>query len=55
MLLLLDVLVLLGIYTIVIVSRLEAGMCLHGADISEHTTPVEAVLMWTISKYNICI
>ncbi|XP_025202867.1 aminomethyltransferase, mitochondrial isoform X2 [Melanaphis sacchari] len=30
--------------------RLEAGMCLHGADISIETTPVEAALMWTISR-----
>ncbi|XP_003241237.1 aminomethyltransferase, mitochondrial [Acyrthosiphon pisum] len=30
--------------------RLEAGMCLHGADISSETTPVEAALMWTISR-----
>lgn len=31
------------------ISRLEAGMCLHGSDISDRTTPVEAALMWTIS------
>lgn len=30
--------------------RLEAGMCLHGSDISTKTTPVEAALLWTISK-----
>lgn len=30
--------------------RLEAGMCLHGSDISIDTTPVEAALMWTISR-----
>lgn len=30
--------------------RLEAGMCLHGSDISPETTPVEAALMWTISR-----
>ncbi|XP_060837401.1 aminomethyltransferase, mitochondrial [Rhopalosiphum padi] len=30
--------------------RLEAGMCLHGSDISIETTPVEAALMWTISR-----
>jgi aminomethyltransferase len=30
--------------------RLEAGLCLHGADIDETTTPVEAGLSWTISK-----
>jgi len=35
---------------ITIVFRLEAGMCLYGADINKHTTPVEALLMWTISK-----
>jgi aminomethyltransferase len=28
--------------------RLEAGLCLHGADIDETTTPVEASLDWTI-------
>lgn len=25
-------------------------MCLHGSDISSKTTPVEAMLTWTISK-----
>ena len=30
--------------------RLEAGLCLYGNDIDEHTTPVEAVLVWTIGK-----
>ena len=30
--------------------RLEAGLCLHGADIDQATTPVEASLGWTISK-----
>jgi aminomethyltransferase len=30
--------------------RLEAGLCLYGADIDEATTPVEAALTWTISK-----
>ena len=29
--------------------RLEAGLCLHGSDISSKTTPVEAGLAWTIS------
>ncbi len=30
--------------------RLEAGLCLHGADITESTTPVEAGLTWAIQK-----
>ena len=30
--------------------RLEAGLCLHGHDIDETTTPVEAGLAWTIGK-----
>ncbi|XP_078342752.1 aminomethyltransferase, mitochondrial-like isoform X2 [Oculina patagonica] len=30
--------------------RLEAGLCLYGNDIDENTTPVEAVLVWTIGK-----
>ena len=30
--------------------RLEAGLCLYGSDISEKTSPVEAMLAWTISK-----
>lgn len=30
--------------------RLEAGMCLYGADIDETTTPVEAALEWSIQK-----
>jgi aminomethyltransferase len=29
--------------------RLEAGLCLHGADIDPATTPVEASLAWAIS------
>ncbi|SDH82003.1 glycine cleavage system aminomethyltransferase GcvT [Roseospirillum parvum] len=29
--------------------RLEAGLCLHGADIDPTTTPIEADLAWTIS------
>jgi len=28
--------------------RLEAGLCLYGSDIDQHTTPVEATLAWTI-------
>lgn len=31
--------------------RLEAGLCLYGNDIDESTTPVEAVLVWTIGGY----
>jgi len=30
--------------------RLEAGLCLYGADLDETTTPVEAALDWTIPK-----
>lgn len=30
--------------------RLEAGLCLHGSDLDETTTPVEAALEWTIAK-----
>ncbi len=30
--------------------RLEAGLCLHGHDIDETTSPVEAGLAWTIAK-----
>lgn len=30
--------------------RLEAGLCLYGHDIDTTTTPIEAVLGWTISK-----
>eukprot|EP01068_Selenidium_serpulae_P009613 Selendium_serpulae@DN5275_c0_g1_i1.p2 len=30
--------------------RLEAGLCLYGHDIDETTSPVEAGLLWTISK-----
>lgn len=30
--------------------RLEAGLCLHGNDIDETTSPIEGVLRWTIGK-----
>lgn len=30
--------------------RLEAGLCLYGSDIDEHTTPVEAAMDWAIQK-----
>ncbi|XP_014239245.1 aminomethyltransferase, mitochondrial isoform X2 [Cimex lectularius] len=30
--------------------RLEAGLCLYGNDIDTTTTPVSAVLMWTVGK-----
>ncbi len=30
--------------------RLEAGLCLHGHDIDETTTPIEAGLAWSIGK-----
>jgi len=30
--------------------RLEAGLCLYGHDIEQHTTPVEASLSWVIGK-----
>ena len=30
--------------------RLEAGLCLYGADLDESTNPVEAALTWTIGK-----
>ena len=30
--------------------RLEAGLCLYGADIDELTTPVEANLLWCIAR-----
>ncbi|XP_785085.4 aminomethyltransferase, mitochondrial [Strongylocentrotus purpuratus] len=30
--------------------RLEAGLCLYGNDINDDTTPVEAMLGWTIGK-----
>ncbi len=30
--------------------RLEAGLCLHGHDINAQTTPIQASLLWSISK-----
>lgn len=30
--------------------RLEAGLCLYGHDISEDVSPVEGMLLWTISQ-----
>jgi hypothetical protein len=30
--------------------RLEAGLCLHGNDIDQNTTVVEAGLLWTVSQ-----
>ena len=30
--------------------RLEAGLCLYGNDIDEHTTPVEGSLSWTLGE-----
>ena len=30
--------------------RLEAGLCLHGNDITPSITPFEAGLMWTVQK-----
>ena len=30
--------------------RTEAGLCLYGSDLDEHTTPVEAALEWAIQK-----
>lgn len=30
--------------------RLEAGLCLHGHDITDQITPIEATLAWTIGK-----
>jgi aminomethyltransferase len=30
--------------------RLEAGLCLYGHDLDDTVTPVEAALLWTITK-----
>lgn len=30
--------------------RLEAGLCLYGHDLDEHTSPVESSLLWALSK-----
>lgn len=30
--------------------RLEAGLCLYGSDIDDHTTPIEAGLSWAVNK-----
>ncbi len=30
--------------------RLEAGLCLYGQDIDQHTSPIEAGLMWAVQK-----
>lgn len=32
--------------------RLEAGLCLHGHEITEETTPIESLLKWTIRNEN---
>lgn len=32
--------------------RLEAGLCLHGHEITKDTSPVESLLQWTIRKQN---
>ena len=33
--------------------RLEAGLCLHGHDISPSITPKQASLLWTVRKNNL--
>lgn len=30
--------------------RLEAGLCLYGNDIDQHTTPIEAGLAWLVGN-----
>lgn len=30
--------------------RIEAGLCLYGHDIDEHTTPVQGALSWLVGK-----
>ena len=30
--------------------RLEAGLCLYGHDMNDHTTPVQASLLWALSR-----
>lgn len=33
--------------------RLEAGLCLHGNEMTTEITPIEAVLMWIVRKKDI--
>lgn len=35
--------------------RLEAGLCLHGNDMTQDLTPIESGLMWTLRKKNIAV
>lgn len=30
--------------------RIEAGLCLHGQDMSDTVSPAEATLLWTVRK-----
>ena len=32
--------------------RIEAGLCLHGHEISEDISPVESLLQWTMREQN---